>query len=34
VSALKLGYTQVFIMAAGIKGWKEAGLPTETAPKG
>ncbi len=32
MSALNLGYTHVFIMPAGIQGWKAAGLPTEAAP--
>ncbi len=30
--AVKLGYTNVWIMPKGLDGWKEAGLPTE--PKG
>ncbi len=29
MSALKLGYTKVFIMPEGIKGWKAAGQPLE-----
>jgi len=29
VSAVKLGYKNVFIMPAGISGWKSANLPTE-----
>lgn len=33
MSALKLGYSKVFIMPAGIKGWKDAGLPVEAVPK-
>ncbi len=28
--ALENGYTNVHVMRAGIKGWKEAGKPTET----
>ena len=30
VSAVKLGYKNVFIMPAGLKGWKKAGKPLET----
>ncbi len=30
-SALKLGYTNVWVMRAGIKGWEEAKLPVEKA---
>lgn len=29
MSALKLGYKKVFIMPAGIQGWKKAGKPVE-----
>ena len=29
IGAIKLGYTDVFIMPAGIMGWKRANLPTE-----
>jgi rhodanese-related sulfurtransferase len=29
VRALKLGYTKVFVMPAGIAGWEKAGLPVE-----
>jgi len=28
-AAVKLGYTQVFIMPAGIQGWEKAGKPVE-----
>ncbi len=28
-AALKLGYTNVFIMPEGIAGWEQAKLPTE-----
>ena len=31
VAAKKLGYTNIKHMAAGIEGWNEAKLPTETA---
>ena len=27
---MKLGYTNVFIMPAGIRGWQKAGKPTES----
>jgi rhodanese-related sulfurtransferase len=30
-SAKKLGYKNVFIMPAGIKGWEGAGKPVEKA---
>jgi len=30
VSALKLGFKKVFIMPAGLSGWKKAGKPLET----
>lgn len=30
MSALKLGYKKVFILPAGIAGWKKAGKPVET----
>jgi rhodanese-related sulfurtransferase len=29
VSATKMGYTNVFIMAAGIMGWEDAKKPVE-----
>jgi rhodanese-related sulfurtransferase len=29
VSALQLGYRNVFVMSAGIDGWKKAGKPVE-----
>jgi len=29
VSALDLGYKNVFIMPAGIQGWQKAGKPVE-----
>jgi rhodanese-related sulfurtransferase len=29
VSALKLGYTNVYIMPAGIQGWQKAGKTVE-----
>jgi rhodanese-related sulfurtransferase len=29
-SALKLGYKKVFVLPAGIAGWKKAGKPVET----
>jgi rhodanese-related sulfurtransferase len=29
--AVKYGYTKVFVMPAGIVGWKKAGKPTEKA---
>jgi rhodanese-related sulfurtransferase len=29
VSALQLGYKNVFIMPAGVGGWKKAGKPLE-----
>ena len=29
MSALKLGYKNVFVMPAGIQGWKKAGKPVE-----
>jgi 3-mercaptopyruvate sulfurtransferase SseA len=29
VSALKLGFKKVFIMPAGLSGWKKAGRPIE-----
>jgi 3-mercaptopyruvate sulfurtransferase SseA len=31
VSALKFGYKKVFIMPAGLSGWKKAGKPLEPA---
>jgi 3-mercaptopyruvate sulfurtransferase SseA len=31
VSALKLGYKNVFILPAGIKGWQKSGRLTEPA---
>lgn len=30
--AVKLGYTEVRVLAAGITGWTEAGLPVESGP--
>lgn len=30
VSAVKLGYKNVFIMPAGLRGWKKAGKPLES----
>ena len=27
--AVKLGYTKVFVMSAGIQGWQKAGKPVE-----
>ncbi len=29
MSALKLGYKNVFIMPEGIRGWKKAGKPVD-----
>ena len=29
MSALDLGYKKVFVMPAGVFGWKKAGLPLE-----
>jgi len=28
-AALKFGYTNVFIMSAGIQGWEKSGKPVE-----
>jgi len=31
--AKSLGYTNVYVMSAGIGGWESAGLPTESGPQ-
>jgi rhodanese-related sulfurtransferase len=31
--AAKAGYSDVSVMRAGIRGWKEAGMPTSAAPQ-
>lgn len=30
--AVKLGYSNVWVMPKGLDGWKEAGLPTDPPP--